>query len=83
MVSGIVWDREKKHEGGLLLGGVLECPLCPCWVLREIPLSDVGIVMLRLFEEFGRGGKASVWFADAWDSIDNELAESIILDEVK
>jgi hypothetical protein len=52
-------------------------------VLGEVPLTDVGIVTLKLCEEFVRGWEAAVLFSDTWDPIDDELAEAIITDEVE
>ena len=49
-------------------------------MLGEVPLSDVGVVPLELFEEFIRGWEAAVGFTDAWDSVDDELAEPVVAD---
>ena len=43
----------------------------------------MGIVALELSEEFVGSGELSIGFVDAGDSIDDEFAEAVILDEVK
>jgi hypothetical protein len=52
-------------------------------MLGEVPLSDVGVVLLELFEEFGHGWEAAIGFTDTWDSIDNKLAEPVVADQVE
>jgi len=52
-------------------------------VFGKVPLADVGVVALELFEKFVRGWEAAVWFVDTRDSVDDELVEPVVTDEVK
>jgi hypothetical protein len=49
-------------------------------MLGEVPLSDVGVVLLEFFEEFICSWEAAIGFGDAQDSIDYELMEPIVAD---
>jgi hypothetical protein len=73
VVSSIIQDREEEGEEHLLLCGIHEGTSGPSGVLREVPLPDVGIVVLELVEEFVCSWEASVWLADAGDAVDDEL----------
>jgi hypothetical protein len=52
-------------------------------VLGEVPLPDVGVVVLELWEELFHGWETAVLFADAGDAVDDELAEAVVVDEVE
>jgi hypothetical protein len=52
-------------------------------MFREVPLLYVGVVALEFGEEFIGTREASIRLADARDSVNDELAEAIISDEVK
>jgi hypothetical protein len=43
-------------------------------MLREVPLSNVGVIPLKLCEEFVSIRESAVWFADAGDAVDYEFA---------
>jgi hypothetical protein len=83
LVSRVRQDRKEECEGCLLLCGVHEGASGPSRVLGEVPLTDVGVVALELVEEFVSCREPSVWFADTWDSVDYELLESVVSDEVE
>jgi hypothetical protein len=44
---------------------------------------DVGIVSLELHKEFGCSWELAIGLADIWDTVDDELAESVIADEIE
>ena len=46
-------------------------------------MPNVGVVALELCEEFVGIRESAIWFAEARDSVDDELAETVITNEVK
>ena len=43
----------------------------------------MGVVALKLVEEFVGSWELTVWFADVGNAVDNEFLEAIVADEVE